>query len=318
MLCFIHFKTFYLHHRRRQQRMKRENSIGLTTAIAAYTLWGFLPVYWKVLGDVPALEVLSHRIIWSLVFVALIIGFGRQWDKIRPIIADRHQLRLISLAAVMIALNWGLFIWAVQSGRLLDSSLGYYINPLIAVLLGVVIFKERLSPWQKLAIASAAIGVLILVIKAGKFPWLSFALALSFGIYGAIKKAVKATALVGLALETAVLAPLALLFIVSRQASGHGSLGGSSLTVTLFLLGAGVATAIPLILFAFSAKRIPLSTLGITQYIAPTLMFLFGVFVYHEPFQLVNAVSFAFIWLALAIYSLSQARIFRRKAVVGS
>ena len=296
--------------------MQHEKSIGIATAIAAYTLWGFLPVYWKVLGDVPALEVLSHRIIWSLAFVALIIGLSRQWDKIRPIIADRQQVRLISLAAVMIALNWGLFIWAVQSDRLLDSSLGYYINPLIAVLLGVVIFKERLSPWQKLAIASAAIGVLILVIKAGKFPWLSFALALSFGIYGAIKKAVKATALVGLVLETAVLAPLALLFIVSRQASGHGSLGGSSLTVTLFLLGAGIATAIPLILFAFSAKRIPLSTLGITQYIAPTLMFLFGVFVYHEPFQLVNAVSFAFIWLALAIYSLSQTRALRRKAVV--
>ena len=298
--------------------MKRENSIGLTTAIAAYTLWGFLPVYWKVLGDVPALEVLSHRIIWSLVFVTLIIGLGRQWGKIQPIIADRKQVRLIVLAAIMIALNWGLFIWAVQSNHLLDSSLGYYINPLIAVLLGVVIFKEKLNSWQKLAIASAAIGVLILVIKAGKFPWLSFALALTFGIYGAIKKAVKATSLVGLALETAVLAPLALVFIVSRQATGHGALGGSSLTVTLFLLGAGVATAIPLILFAFSAKRIPLSTLGITQYIAPTLMFLFGVFVYHEPFQFVNAVSFGFIWLALVIYSLSQTRILRRKAVVGS
>ena len=298
--------------------MKREKSIGLMTAIAAYTLWGFLPVYWKVLGNVPALEVLSHRIIWSLVFVTLIIGLGRQWGKIQPIIADRKQVRLIVLAAIMIALNWGLFIWAVQSNHLLDSSLGYYINPLIAVLLGVVIFKEKLNPWQQLAIASAAIGVLILVIKAGKFPWLSFALALTFGIYGAIKKAVKATSLVGLALETAVLAPLALVFIVSRQATGHGALGGSSLTVTLFLLGAGVATAIPLILFAFSAKRIPLSTLGITQYIAPTLMFLFGVFVYHEPFQFVNAVSFGFIWLALVIYSLSQTRILRRKAVVGS
>ncbi|MCD8498755.1 MAG: EamA family transporter RarD [Clostridiales bacterium] len=298
--------------------MKREKSIGLMTAIAAYTLWGFLPVYWKVLGNVPALEVLSHRIIWSLVFVTLIIGLGRQWGKIQPIIADRKQVRLIVLAAIMIALNWGLFIWAVQSNHLLDSSLGYYINPLIAVLLGVVIFKEKLNSWQKLAIASAAIGVLILVIKAGKFPWLSFALALTFGIYGAIKKAVKATSLVGLALETAVLAPLALVFIVSRQATGHGALGGSSLTVTLFLLGAGVATAIPLILFAFSAKRIPLSTLGITQYIAPTLMFLFGVFVYHEPFQLVNAVSFGFIWLAVVIYSLSQTRILRRKAVVGS
>lgn len=298
--------------------MKREKSIGLMTAIAAYTLWGFLPVYWKVLGNVPALEVLSHRIIWSLVFVTLIIGLGRQWGKIQPIIADRKQVRLIVLAAIMIALNWGLFIWAVQSNHLLDSSLGYYINPLIAVLLGVVIFKERLNLWQQLAIASAAIGVLILVIKAGKFPWLSFALALTFGIYGAIKKAVKATSLVGLALETAVLAPLALVFIVSRQAIGHGALGGSSLTVTLFLLGAGVATAIPLILFAFSAKRIPLSTLGITQYIAPTLMFLFGVFVYHEPFQFVNAVSFGFIWLAVVIYSLSQTRILRRKAVVGS
>ncbi|NCA98515.1 MAG: EamA family transporter RarD [Clostridia bacterium] len=289
--------------------MNREKSIGVATAVVAYTLWGFLPVYWKVLGAVPALEVLSHRIIWSLVFVALIIGFGRQWGRIRPIISDHHQVRLIILAAIMIALNWGLFIWAVQSNRLLDSSLGYYINPLIAVLLGVIVFKEKLNPWQKLAIASAAIGVLILIVKAGRVPWLSFALALTFGIYGAIKKAVKATSLIGLALETAVLAPLALLFIISRQVSGQGALGGSSLTVTLFLLGAGVATAIPLILFAFSAKRIPLSTLGITQYIAPTLMFLFGVFVYHEPFQVVNGISFAFIWLALVIYSLSQVKV---------
>ncbi|MDD2458925.1 MAG: EamA family transporter RarD [Eubacteriales bacterium] len=293
--------------------MHRDKSIGIATAIAAYTLWGFLPVYWKVLGEVPALEVLSHRIIWSLVFVTLIIAWGRQWDKIRPIIAEPHQMRLIILAAVMIALNWGLFIWAVQSNHLLDSSLGYYINPLIAVLLGVVVFKEKLNPWQKLAIASATIGVLILVIKAGRFPWLSFALALTFGTYGAVKKAVKASPLVGLALETAVLAPLALVFILTRQASGQGALGASNLLVTLFLLGAGVATAIPLILFAFSAKRIPLSTLGITQYIAPTLMFLFGVFVYHEPFQLVNGISFGFIWLAVVIYSLSQTRVLSRK-----
>jgi chloramphenicol-sensitive protein RarD len=293
--------------------MNREKTIGLVAAIIAYTLWGFLPVYWKVLGTVPALEVLSHRILWSLVFVSLIIGFGRQWDKIRPIVSDRHQVRLIILAAIMIALNWGLFIWAVQSNHLLESSLGYYINPLIAVLLGVVIFKERLNTWQKLAIASAAIGVLILIVKAGRVPWLSFALALTFGTYGAVKKAVKAPPLVGLALETAVLAPLALLFILSRQATGRGALGGSNLTVTLFLLGAGVATAIPLILFAFSAKRIPLSTLGITQYIAPTLMFLFGVFVYREPFLLVNGISFAFIWLALVIYTLSQSKILSRK-----
>ncbi|MDD2457978.1 MAG: EamA family transporter RarD [Eubacteriales bacterium] len=292
--------------------MQHEKSIGIATAIAAYTLWGFLPVYWKVLGDVPALEVLSHRIIWSLVFVALIIGLGQQWNRIRPIISDPHQVRLIILAAILIALNWGLFIWAVESDRLLDSSLGYYINPLIAVLLGVVIFKERLNPWQMLAIASAAIGVLILVIKAGRFPWLSFALALTFGIYGAIKKAVKATALVGLVLETAVLAPLALIYVFSRQTNGQGALGRSSLTVTLFLLGAGVATAIPLILFAYSAKRIPLSTLGITQYIAPTMMFFFGIFVYHEPFSLINGISFAFIWLALAIYSLSQTKVLRR------
>ena len=295
--------------------MIREKTLGLVTAILAYTLWGFLPVYWKVLGSVPALEVLSHRILWSLVFVTLIIGLGRQWNKIRPIVTDRHQVRLIILAAVMIALNWGLFIWAVQSNRLLDSSLGYYINPLIAVLLGVVVFKERLNGWQKLAIASAAIGVLILIVKVGRVPWLSFALALTFGIYGAVKKAVKAPPLVGLALETAVLAPLALLLILSRQASGRGALGGTSLTVTFFLLGAGVATAIPLILFAFSAKRIPLSTLGITQYIAPTLMFLFGVFVYHEPFLLVNGISFAFIWLALVIYTLSQSGILSRKTV---
>lgn len=289
--------------------MKNEHQSGLLYAIGSYAIWGVLPIYWKLLKPVDATEVLAHRVLWSFAFVAVLLGLGKLWPQVGVLLRDRRRLGLTVFAAAMISLNWGLFIWSIQSDHILDSSLGYYINPLVAVLLGVVLFKERLNRWQLLAIAAAAIGVLILVLEYGCFPWLSFSLAITFGLYGALKKLIQAPSLVGLAVETAVLLPLSLAWIGIRQVEGTGALGHSTVFVTVLLLGAGAITAIPLLLFAEGARRIPLSTLGITQYISPTLMFILGIFVYREPFRLAQGISFGFIWLALIIYTLSQKRL---------
>lgn len=278
-------------------------------AIASYAIWGVLPIYWKFLKPVEATEVLAHRILWSFAFVAVFLGLGKLWPQVWDLLRDRRRFWLTVFAAVMISINWGLYIWSIQTNHILDSSLGYYINPLVAVLLGVILFKERLSRGQLLAITAAAIGVLILVLEYGRFPWLSFSLAVTFGLYGALKKLVQVPSLVGLAVETAVLLPFSLAWIGVRQLRGTGALGHSTLLVTLLLLGAGAITAIPLLLFAEGARRIPLSTLGITQYISPTLMFILGIFVYQEPFRLAQGISFGLIWLALIIYTLSQRKV---------
>lgn len=292
--------------------MKSEKSTGVAFAIAAYAIWGVLPIYWKLLLSVPSLEVLSHRVIWSFVFVTCLILLSRQWGEVRKVLADRRQVTYLLFASFMITINWGFFIWAIQNGHVLDSSLGYYINPLIAVLLGVLVFKEKLNRWQLIAIGSALIGVVILVVEFGRFPWVSFVLAITFALYGALKKAIRTASIISLAIETAIILPIALGYVLFRQAGGQGALGGESTAVTLLLLGAGAITAIPLLLFAEGAKRIPLATLGFTQYIAPTLMFILGVFVYHEAFKLVNAISFGFIWLAVLIYSISQSGMLKR------
>lgn len=286
--------------------MKNEQTSGLFLAISSYAIWGVLPIYWKQLHSVNSLEVLAHRIIWSFVFVLALVVLTGQFKTAMAVFKDRRRLALTALAAVMITLNWGLFIWSIQVGRILESSLGYYINPLVAVIFGVVIFKERLNRWQLAAIGSASLGVLVLVVEYGQFPWLSFSLAISFGLYGALKKLVQTPSMVGLALETAFLLPLALIWVGSRQVNGTGALGHSTLLVTVFLLLAGMITAIPLLLFAESTRKIPLSWVGMTQYISPTLMFILGVFLYHEPFRPIQAVSFAFIWLALILYTASQ------------
>lgn len=296
--------------------MKKEMTLGVVCAAAAYTLWGILPLYWKLLNNVFSIELLAHRIIWAFVFL-LIISIGtRQWEEIRNIAGDKKQIFFVFISAILITFNWGLFIWAVNSNQIVDASLGYYINPLIAVLLGVVIFKEKLNLMQVIALSVALIGVIILTVEYGKFPWVSVGLALSFGLYGAMKKLVKAKSIAGLTLETVVIAPVALVYIVLRQSSGQGSFGGESIIIPLLIIGTGVVTAVPLLLFAEGAKRIPLSTLGFTQYISPTLMFIFGVFVYHESFKFVNAISFGFIWFAIFLYSVSNLGLFKRKGTI--
>ncbi|WP_077866418.1 EamA family transporter RarD [Clostridium saccharobutylicum] len=286
--------------------MNNEKTAGVIYAVTAYTLWGILPIYWKLVDSVFSMEILSNRIVWAFVFTAIIIAVTKQWDELKRIAKDKKQMSYIFIASILIAFNWGLYIWAVNSDKIVDASLGYYINPLLAVVLGVLIFKEKMNYWTTAALIIAFIGVLIKTVQYGKIPWISLGLAISFGLYGAIKKSVKASSIVGLTIESAMVTPFAAAYIVSRHISGIGAFKTQGLLVILMLIGGGVVTAIPLLLFASGAKRLPLSLIGFTQYISPTISLLIGIFVYHEGFTAVDMIAFCFIWAAIAIYSFSQ------------
>ncbi|AKA69165.1 EamA family transporter RarD [Clostridium scatologenes] len=286
--------------------MRNEKTVGVVYAVAAYTLWGVLTIYWKLIDSVFPIEILSNRIVWAFVFTVAIIAATKQWGELKRIAKDKKQMTYIFIASILIAFNWGLYIWAVNSNKIIDASLGYYINPLVAVALGVVIFKEKLSLWQGIAISTAFFGVIIKTLQYGKIPWISLGLAISFGLYGAMKKFVKANSIVGLTLETTMITPIAAIYIASRQFSGVGAFGRESTVVILLLIGSGVVTAVPLLLFASAARRLPLSVIGFTQYISPTISLFIGIFVYHEGFTSIDMISFVFIWSALVMYSLSQ------------
>jgi chloramphenicol-sensitive protein RarD len=286
--------------------MHDKKTQGLIYAVAAYSLWGILPVYWKLIDSVFAIEILSNRIVWAFVFTILIIAVTKQWDELKSIVRDKKQIFYIFIASILIAINWGLYIWAVTSDKIVDTSLGYYINPLLVVALGVFIFKEKLNYWTGASLAIASIGVIIKTVQYGKIPWISLGLAVSFALYGAIKKSVKASSIVGLTIETAMLVPIASAYIVSRHVSGLGAFKTEGTLVILLLIGAGVVTAVPMLFFASGTRRLPLSLIGFTQYISPTISLLIGVFIYHEAFTSVDMTAFCFIWAALAIYSFSQ------------
>lgn len=296
--------------------MSNEKTKGVIYAIAAYTLWGVLPVYWKLIDSVFSMEILSNRIVWAFVFTIAIIGVTKQWEELKLIAKDKKQMFYIFIASILIAFNWGLYIWAVNSDKIVDASLGYYINPLLAVALGVVIFKEKLSFLQGGALFIAFIGVIIKTMQYGKIPWISLGLAISFALYGATKKSIKANSIVGLTLETIMLTPAALAYIGVRQLSGVSAFQKEGVVVILLLIGAGVVTAIPLLLFASGARRLPMSVLGFTQYISPTISLVIGIFVYHEDFTAVDVVGFCFIWVALVMYSISQIREVRSKKYI--
>jgi chloramphenicol-sensitive protein RarD len=293
--------------------MRNEKNTGVIYAALAYTLWGILPLYWKLVDSVFSMEILANRIVWAFAFTIIIVGLTKQWGELKSIVKNKKQMYYILVASILIAFNWGLYIWAVNSDKIVDASLGYYINPLLAVALGVIIFKEKLSFSQGGALLVASIGVIIKTIQYGKIPWISLGLAISFALYGAAKKSIKANSIVGLTLETTMLTPVALIYIASRHLNGVGAFQTEGVVVNLLLIGAGVVTAIPLLLFASGARRLPLSILGFTQYISPTISLLIGIFVYKEGFTTVDMISFCFIWSALAIYSISQVRRVRSK-----
>lgn len=279
--------------------------LGILYASGAYLLWGFLPLYWKLVDHVPAWEILAHRIIWSFVFMIILIAVIRRWhlfvDECKQIIFNKKKLLGITAAGLIISLNWVIFIWAVNSDRVLDASLGYYINPLISIFFGFIFLKERFTKIQWTAIGLVFVGVFYMTYNFGAVPWAALGMAITFALYGLLKKTVDLSAIFGLAIETLIVTPVALAYIFFLEFDGSGAMGFSF--EGLILIGTGLATALPLLLFGQGAKRIPLSLVGFLQYFAPTIMLLLGVFLFGESFTQVHAITFTLIWLGLILYS---------------
>jgi chloramphenicol-sensitive protein RarD len=269
-------------------------------------MWGTFPLYFKAL-TAPPLEVLMQRMVWSAAFLALLLGVQRRWGWLRVVLASRPVLRASFLSASLLSVNWFVYIWAVAQGRVVDASLGYFTTPLVSVLMGVLLFGERLRRGQQLSVATAALGVAWLTLQFGALPWVGLSLAISFGSYGALRKTASLGALEGLMLETLLMLPIALGYLAWRMLSGQSAFLAEGNTQRFLLLCAGPLTSVPLLLFAAGVRRIPLSTVGVLQYISPTLQLLLGVLVWHEPFNQVKLIGYALIWLALFIYSLEGA-----------
>ena len=277
---------------------------GFWYGFGAYVLWGILPVFWKLLDAVPAFELIGYRICASFLLLILFITFTGQGKTLRAQLKDRKIVRIYLLEAVLLGVNWMVYLWAVQAGFIVETSLGYFINPLVNVLLGVLVLKERLRPWQWLPIGLAAAGVFYLTFGYGELPWIALTLAFSFGFYGLVKKNAPLTSLQGLTMETGLMLLPALGYVVFTQVQNQGVVLDTGLGVQLLVLGAGLVTIVPLAMFAVAAQRIPLSILGMLQYIAPTLQFLLGVFIYKEAFNSDKLIGYGIVWLGLAFFIL--------------
>ena len=277
---------------------------GVLSALGCFSLWGLFPIYFKLLQHVPALEVLAHRILGSAVLLLALVLARRQGPVLLATLRNGRHLRFYLLTTLLISINWLLYIWAVQTGRILEASLGYYINPLVNVVLGVLFLRERLNARQWSAVAIAGAGVLTMVLGHGVFPWISLTLALSFGGYGLLRKKAGHAAMLGLCVETTLMAPIALLFLAVCAMRGVGAFGMLDGRTDLLLLAAGPITVAPLLLFLQATQRLRLSTVGLIQYLTPTLQFLLAVALYREPFTRIHLMAFGCIWLALAIYSI--------------
>ncbi|HDM8230277.1 TPA: EamA family transporter RarD [Vibrio campbellii] len=287
-----------------QQRARQ----GVLLAIGAYTMWGIAPIYFKSIAEVSPLEILSHRVFWSFFLLAALLHFGRQWRSVRDIIKNKTKMMYLVSTAILVGANWLIFIWAVTSNHMLDASLGYYINPLINVLLGMVFLGERLRKLQWFAVALAACGVLVQLIVFGSVPVVAIALAMSFGFYGLLRKKVSVEAQTGLFIETLVMLPAASIFLFFIASTPTSNMFENPWQLNTLLIAAGVITTLPLLCFTGAATRLKLSTLGFFQYIGPSLMFLLAVLIYGEPFTSDKAITFAFIWGALVVFSFDGLR----------
>ncbi|MCU6793159.1 EamA family transporter RarD [Paenibacillus sp. WQ 127069] len=276
---------------------------GVIYSVLAYLSWGFLPLYWRLFQSMPAWEILAHRIVWSLVFVAILVSAAKRWKQLKSAVPNLKSKVAVLLCSIFISCNWFLFIWAVNNGHVIETSLGYYMNPLISVVFAVIFLKERLSVGQWVAILLAGFGVLIMAIQYGTIPWVAISLAVSFALYGLAKKIAGLDVLLGLTWETIVVFPIAFIYLLYIQSAGSATVSSLPSYSIVLLLLSGAATALPLFWFAQAAKLLPLSMVGFIQYIAPTTSLLLAIFVFHEPFTEPQLIAFSFIWLALLIYS---------------
>ncbi len=292
-----------------QEALKR-TQVGVMCAIAAYTMWGIAPLYFKQLQIMPSIDVLLHRVVWSaLILVGLIAG-KRQWGKVKAAVRSRKVMLILFAAGILLGANWLLFIWAINNDHILDASLGYYINPLLNIFFGRLFLQERLRLFQKVAVLLAIAGVSILVFSYGQVPWIALVLATSFSIYGLLRKQVAVDSMPGLFIETLMMLPFALIYWVFF-ASEYSNMLTNEMSLNLWLLAAGIVTTAPLLCFTAAARRIMYSTLGFFQYIGPTLMFFLAVYLYGEPLEEARLVTFGFVWTALAIFSFDSLRAYR-------
>jgi chloramphenicol-sensitive protein RarD len=274
---------------------------GILYGIGAYVCWGFFPIYWKSLRQVPATQLIGHRILWSFLLLFVVILFSRQWGEFRKTI-NFKVIRIYSIAAVLIGINWLVYVWAVNANYIVETSLGYFINPLLSVLLGVIFLKERLRIAQWIPVILASIGVAYLSYVYGRLPYIALTLSVSFGLYGLVKKISPLGSLHGLTIETGILCLPALVYLIFVESNGTGAFLHTGLTSSLLMIGAGLVTTIPLLMFATAARLIPLWVVGLLQYIAPTLQFIIGVFIYKEPFSHEQLIGFSIVWTALIIF----------------
>ncbi|TMN37092.1 EamA family transporter RarD [Pseudoalteromonas sp. S2755] len=295
--------------------MIEEQKKGHLLAVLAFFMWGLAPIYFKQLVHVDAIEILIHRVVWSVFFIALIVLAKQQWPKIKAILANPKLLAMLTLTALLLGFNWGLFIWSVNNGFMLDASLGYYINPLLNVLLGMLFLSEKLRTAQKFAVLLAIVGVVLQLISFGSFPIIAFSLAGSFAIYGLLRKTLAVESLPGLLVEALILTPIALAYWWWVEPSATSNLWHNDWYTNTLLISAGVVTTLPLLCFTAAAKRIPYTTLGFFQYIGPSLMFILAVLFYGEAFDAERAITFAFIWGALVMFSFDSYRDKRKRLV---
>ena len=287
---------------------------GALYGASAYLLWGLFPLYWPLLEPAGALEVLAHRVLWSLVVVVVLLAATGRLGHVRAAVADRRRLLMITVAAVVVGVNWGTYIWGVTHDRVVETSLGYFVNPIVTVLLGVLVLGERLRPAQWTALGAAFVAVVVLTVENGSPPWIALVLAFSFGTYGLLKKTAGVGAVEGLTIETAVLLPVAAAYVAVLGVTGAGTFGSEGVGHAALLALSGVVTAVPLLLFGAAASRVSLTTLGLLQYLAPTLQFLLGITLFGEPLPLGKLLGFVLVWAALALFTADLVRHHRRTA----
>lgn len=291
----------------------REQRTALIAGIAAFGFWGIIPIYWKLVRSVPAGEILAHRFVWTTGFLVCLLSWQRRWSDVAAIVRSRRTLLLCLASGTAISCNWLMFIWAVNANRVLETSLGYFMTPLVNVFFGALFLRERLTRLQLASVVLATIGVLNLTFGYGRFPWIAIGLCISWGIYGLLRKASRTAAIPGLFLETTMLLPVAIAYLVMLRHNGALYFGGAHPTESLILISSGFVTGLPLVWFGHAARHLRLSTIGFLQYLAPSGTFFLGVFMYHEPFTRTHLITFSLIWVALAIFTVEMIRLWRSR-----